>query len=190
MHSSRRARGLTLIDLLISLTIVAVLGTLVVPSFNDFLEAQQATATINRFAGAVALARSAAITYRESVVFCPAAAGADRCGRRNTWHEGAMVFADRDGNRRLNGNESLYARLPAFDHGTVQWRSFRNRSYLKFRGTGLTIWQNGNFKYCPSDGDRRHARMLILNYAGRTRSAPDRNRNGIREGADGRDLGC
>ena len=180
--------GFTLTDLLVSLAIVAILAGWAIPGFNFFLTSQRSSATINQFAGAIALARSAAIVNRKHVIFCPAAGST--CGRRNTWHEGAMVFADDNRNRRLDVGESLYARLPGFDHGRVEWRSFRNRSYLRFRGYGLTDWQNGNFKYCPEGGDARHARLLILNYAGRTRSAPDRNGNGIPEGANGRDISC
>ncbi len=185
-----RIAGISLFDLLVSLVIASVLAAFAIPEFQHLAASQRSSAAINRFAGAVALARSAAITYRENVIFCPAEAQSSQCGRHNSWHQGAMVFADRDGDRQRDATEPLYARLPRLDHGTVRWRSFRNRSFLQFRGTGLTRWQNGNFLYCPDNNDPRHARMLILNYAGRARSAPDTDGDGIREDAAGRALRC
>ncbi len=185
-----RNAGISLLDLLVSLVIVSVLAGIAIPEFQHLAASQRSSAAINRFAGAIALARSAAITYRENVIFCPAEPHTERCGRRNSWHEGALVFADRNGNRRRDAAEPLYARLPSLDHGSVRWRSFRNRSFLQFRGTGLTRWQNGNFLYCPRDNDARHARMLIVNHAGRVRSAPDINGDGVREDAAGRALHC
>ena len=183
----RTSSGLSLIELMIALGVAALLASLASPGFARFIAGQRATATMNDFAAAIAIARSTAIIRRSHVVLCP---GTERCGRRNSWQDGALVFADDNRNGRRDADERLITRVPGFEHGSVRWRSFRNRTAIRFTPRGLTDWQNGHFVYCPANGDARAARMLIVNVAGRVRVARDKDHNGIREGADGRDLTC
>ena len=70
------------------------------------------------------------------------------------------------------------------------WRSFRNRSYLMIRPSGLTDWQNGNFLYCPESGDPRLARQIVINAQARVRHARDSDGDGIVEDARGRAVVC
>jgi type IV fimbrial biogenesis protein FimT len=182
-------RGLTLVELLITLAIAALLLRLAVPGVRDLLAAQRAAAASNGVVSAVHLARSAAITFRVSVVLCPSRGG--RCGSQANWPEGGLIFGDENGNAEYDDGERLFGAMPALERGALlRWRSFRNRSYLRFEPSGLTAWQNGHFQYCPASGDIRHARQVIINSAGRTRVAHDTDGDGIREDAAGRDLRC
>ena len=99
-----------------------------------------------------------------------------------------MVFLDHDRDRRIDEGEFVWVSgCPPMEEGErIQWRSFRNRSYLLIHGSGLTDWQSGNFQYCPADGDARFARQIILNAQGRARRAIDTDGDGIRENAAGR----
>lgn len=182
-------RGLSLIELLIALVLSAMLLRLAIPGFQDLLASQRATSASNAITATIALARTSAIVYRLPVVVCPNDLG--HCGGRSHWAQGALVFADRNGNRQREDDEPLYGVLPAFESGArVVWRSFRNRNYLLFLPEGLTDWQNGHFQYCPSGDNPRHARQIIINAQGRTRLAPDSDRDGIREDARGQPLRC
>jgi len=181
-------RGLTVVELLIVLAIAGLLAGLANTAWRSHVAGSRATAAINGLAASVAIARSAAISGRRSIRFCPGKTPA--CGTRNTWHAGGVVFADLDDDRIVDADESVIASLPAFDHGHITWRSFRNRADLVFTPHGITDWLNGSFLYCHVSGDARHARMLILNSAGRARQAPDRNGDGIREDASGKPLRC
>jgi type IV fimbrial biogenesis protein FimT len=182
-------RGLTLIELLVALSLAGILLSLAAPSFRDLLAAQRASAASNAIIGAVRLARAAAISHRRTVVLCPA--DGDRCGGHADWPAGAWIFGDGNGNGERDDGEPLYGALPAFERGaSLRWRSFRNRSHLRFLPTGLTAWQNGHFHYCPASADERFARMIILNAAGRTRVAPDRDGDGVVEDARGEPLEC
>ena len=115
----------------------------------------------------------------------------ERCGRRNTWHNGALVFLDRNANGRFDGSDVLLRRIPRLGEGErFYWRSFRNRSYLMIRPSGLTDWQNGNLLYCPASGDPRFARQIVINAQGRVRHARDSDGDGIVEDAQGRAVDC
>ena len=51
-------------------------------------------------------------------------------------------------------------------------------------------YQSGNFTLCPASRDARLAQQLVVNSTGRTRSAQDRNGDGIREDSSGNPLRC
>ncbi|MEC8059925.1 MAG: GspH/FimT family protein [Pseudomonadota bacterium] len=89
------------------------------------------------------------------------------CGKRNQWQLGVLAFTDFNRNRRLDDNEHIVAQLPSFHTATIRWRSFRNRSYLRFTPEGLTDWQNGNFLFCDNQGAPELTRQITLNHAGR-----------------------
>lgn len=181
-------RGYSLLELVITLAVAGLLATVAVPAAEHLVDNARANTAINDLARAIALARSAALTYQRRVKLCPGTSNA--CGARNSWADGMLVFTDDNGDQRLDEGELFIARIRGTTHGRFTWRSFRNRSELLFTAYGLTDWLNGSFLYCPDDNDSRQARMLILNTAGRTRHAQDRNRDGIREDASGRPLNC
>lgn len=184
-----RCRGYTLVELLITLAVVTVLLGLGLPSFQHLLATERGAAAMNQMLGAVSLARSQAVLQRHTVTLCPG--DATGCLGRHQWHRGALVFVDRDGDARLDPGDTLVRAFPGLTPGErIYWRAFRNRSYLQFHRLGYTRWQNGNFLYCPPDNDARRARMVILNAAGRLRSARDSDGNGIVENASGRDVVC
>lgn len=181
--------GVSLLELLVTLAVAAVLAGAALPSFVGLADQHRATARVNAMLGAVQAARRVAITRNASVTLCPGQG--PRCLGANQWHQGAVAFLDQDGDRRIDSGEFVALRLPKLDAGErIRWRSFRNRSYLLIRGSGLTDWQNGNFQYCPANGDARLARQIILNAQGRARHALDADGDGVREDARGRPLAC
>ena len=181
-------RGFSLLELVVTLAVASMLVTLTLPVAERLVDDARANTAINDLARTIALARGAALTYQRRVKLCPGTGNA--CGARNSWADGMLVFTEDDGDQRLDENELVIARIRGTTHGRFTWRSFRNRSELLFTAYGLTDWLNGSFLYCPDNNDSRQARMLILNTAGRTRHAQDRNRDGTREDASGRPLNC
>jgi len=184
-----RIAGLTLVELLVTLVIAALLMGLALPAFLELTAASRSTAALNQLIGSVHLARSSAVTHHATVTLCP---GAGRsCFGRDQWHRGALLFLDRDGDGRVDDDEPVLRRLPPVDGGgRIYWRSFRNRTYLRFVPRGYTQWQNGSFLYCPAGGEARRARMIILNAQGRVRAARDGNGDGVVEDASGRPVSC
>lgn len=182
-------RGLTLVELLVMLAVAGILVTVALPGFRRLSDESHSAAALNQLVGAVHFARHAAVTHGRTVTLCPARD--DTCLGRDQWHAGALVFVDLDRNGRREPEEPVVGRLPPMTGtGRVYWRSFRNRIYLQFEPRGYTAWQNGNFLYCPTDGNPRLARMIILNAQGRIRVARDRNGDGIVEDASGRPVIC
>lgn len=141
-------RGFTLIELLVALAVGGVLLTWATVNGGHLILERRASAALNQALGAVQFTRHAAVTHRATASLCPSASGG--CGLRDTWHEGALIFLDRNGDGRLDGEDVPLRRLPSLAaDDRIYWRSFRNRRHLSFLPSGLTDWQSGNFTYCP-----------------------------------------
>ncbi|MDT8399016.1 MAG: GspH/FimT family pseudopilin, partial [Pseudomonadales bacterium] len=181
-------RAFTLLELLAVLGIVAILFNLVSPGLAGWLQHRQADKVINDIARAISLARAAAIDDGTLVTFCRSRDGRTCSG---SWEAGSIVFSDHNGDRLLNGRDRLLYRLEAIKFpGQLTFRSFQNRQYLQMTPLGFTRKQNGNFTWCPQNQDSRLAQQLIINQAGRTRIAQDRDGDGYREDSQGRALNC
>ncbi len=188
--------GLTLLELLVTLLILALVPHLGSASFVHLVAQQRSSASLQQLVRAIAFARSSAIRLGVATTLCPSQTQPDSratqgCGPRNSWHQGSIVFQDNNSNGQLDPEDNLLRRLPGWSHGgTVAWRAFRARSYLQFTSRGFTNWQNGSFVYCPGDKNLRYARRLVLNQAGRSYRAYDRSGNGMDEGSGGKPLRC
>ena len=188
LHTPKQ-RGATMMELMTTLAVAAALAGAAAPGMANLVGRSQADAAIGQLRDAVQFARQLAIARRVTATLCPGSGNA--CGRRNSWHEGALVFLDGNANGRRETGEEIISRLPPLPAGyRVTWRSFRNRTSLSMRPTGLTDWQNGSMLLCPPDGDARQARLLVVNAHGRVRLARDRNGDGVVERANGRAVSC
>ena len=186
----RKPLGFTLTEILVTLAVVGVMTGFALPAFHGIVERNRSAVALNQLLGALQSARNAAITLRTAVTLCPSATDA-ACGARDSWHQGTLIFADHNRDGLRDPTEQVVRWLPGFDNGArIYWRSFRNRSYLQMSPTGMTDWQNGNLLYCPPDGDPHFAREVIINAQARPRTAPDKNRDGIAEDANGQPLRC
>ncbi len=184
---ARTQTGLTLIELLVTLCMIGILSSFATLSFTHWMSLLRVESDYRALISMVNAARQSAVRLNRKVTLCP---GDDSgCGRRNTWHDGIIIFADSNNNRRLDNEETLLAHLPEL-HSTVTWRSFRNRSYLRFLPNGFTDWQNGHFQICPSEPDPALNRMLVLNYSGRLYLSNDTDQDGVHEDASGEALVC
>ncbi len=190
MRPMRKSLAFTVPELLVALAVVGVMTGFAIPAFQGFVERNRSAVAMNQLLGALQSARYAAVSLRTPVTLCPSAT-ATTCGMRDTWHQGALIFADGNADGHRDANEQVLRWLPGFDSGArIYWRSFRNRSYLLMRPSGLTDWQNGHLLYCPPDRDPRFAREVIINAQARPRAAPDTNHDGIPEDASGQPVSC
>lgn len=180
--------GLTLSELLAALAVAAVLAGAAVPAMSALITRAEADAAIEQMSRAIQFTRYQAIARRSTATFCPGRETA--CGRRDTWHEGAMVFLDANADGARDSGEEILQRLPPLAGYRVRWRSFRNRKSLSMRPDGTTDWQPGNMVVCPADGDTKYARQLIVNAQGRVRLSRDQDGDGVVEDANGQPVSC
>ncbi len=183
----KKPKGVTLLELIIVMAIIAVSITLAIPSMKAFTVKNRITAQVNTLALAIRMARESAIMKNYIVTLCRSA---DQLQCGGNWHDGMILFADKNRDHLFNGSDTLIAGFENFPAGDVIfWRSFQNRQYLQMSPRGTTRYQNGTFTYCPKEG-LEYARGIIINAAGRVRFSKDKDGDGIDEGADRRPLRC
>jgi type IV fimbrial biogenesis protein FimT len=170
-------KGFTLVEAIVSLAIASILLGSAAPSLIRMVDRSKATSNINRIVTAVNFTRHAAITNRVTATLCASRPDRD-CGGK--WHEELIVFSDSNKNAKIDGSDSIIARIaPSTSDGTVKWRAFQNRQYLQMTQMGYTNFQNGNFVYCPQDHDLMYARQIVINIQGRARVVHTKNSEGF-----------
>ena len=181
-------KGMSLLELLVTLGILSVLLGLSMPDIKELVQSVSADTTLRKLATAIQLSKTTAITNRTTVTLCRSADGL-KCG--GNWQDGVLIFTDRNRDRTINEDDRL-VRHVTFPNskGHIRFRAFQNKQYLQLTSLGVTHSQNGNFTYCPFSGDSRLARQLIVNRTARLRFAQDNDGDGIKEDSRGRPLNC
>lgn len=180
------SEGVSLLEVLITLSIICVIALAASFGMQGLLHSSQGAATLQNLRLGIEIAKSTAVKSRKAVTVCRSSNGSSCQGN---WHEGAIVFLDPDGKLNPDSQDLIVHRVPATT-GTVYWRAFQNRQYLRFAPSGELLNQNGNFLYCPADRNPEHADQIIVNRIGRVRWAQDSDGNGVKEDAQGRPLAC
>lgn len=88
--------GFTLIELMITVVVLAILLAIGVPSFREFYLNNRITSNINMLNSHVLLARSAAIKRNRLASLCSNPGDGPACGAPD-WSRGWVVFIDRNG---------------------------------------------------------------------------------------------
>jgi type IV fimbrial biogenesis protein FimT len=188
MMSLKMKPGFSLVEALASLAIVSILMGTMIPSMSNLIKRNRATTNINWIISAVNFTRHAAVVYRVTMTLC-ASKHADHCS--GNWHDGLIVFSDRNENAKIDDADKIVARIQtASGNGSIKWRAFRNRQYLQMTQMGYTNFQNGNFVYCPEDRDLKLARQIVINMQGRARLVHSRNKAGFPVDRYGEVLRC
>lgn len=91
--------GFTLIELMITLAVAAIMLTVAIPSFSNFVKDNRLTSQANTFVASLNLARSEAIK-RGTRVYITSNNG-------TTWNDGWKVWVDRNGNGAYDNGEEL-----------------------------------------------------------------------------------
>lgn len=167
-----RSAGFTLIELMVTITLVVVIMALAAPSFATFQRNSELTSTANTFLSSLSSARTEAMKRGRNVTVAPAA--------DSDWSKGWVVFVDADGSGTLNGSETALASEPEPPHdiGVVAgsspegFKAADGKVYVMFGGSGYPKLSNGAFQ--ASSLDFRHkltgeVRRVISSPAGRLR---------------------
>jgi type IV fimbrial biogenesis protein FimT len=164
-----KQNGFTLLELMVSLAVGAIVLTVAVPNYSSFVRNSRQTATANELLGALVLARDLAVTRNTRVTVCSSNDGA-ACGA-GKWAEGWIAFLDEDADGAVDGGEDIERVVK--DVGALSFASDEFPDFVVYRPTGRAmtadITQNtGAFTLCDERG-AAHARVVLIDMSGRPR---------------------
>lgn len=148
-----RCRGVTLIELMVTLAVMAVLLGIAAPSVTQFIVSNRLTSQANGLLADLSRARSEAGARHTPVTVC-AAADSTTCAAASTtnWESGWLVFVDADADGVIASAADIIRYVaPLEGQTTVISSSFANVGYLTFRPFGgFSPQTSGTFAFCVS----------------------------------------
>ncbi|WJW75089.1 GspH/FimT family pseudopilin [Thiohalobacter sp. IOR34] len=109
-------RGFTLIELMITIAIAAILLTVGVPSFRSIIQNNRITAQANELVTALNLGRSEAVKRGQTITVCASSTGSACTGG---WPDGWLVMTDANGNAALDGTDAVLRVWEGLTGGTT-----------------------------------------------------------------------
>ncbi len=162
-----KENGFSLIELIVTLAIAAIVLTIAVPSFQSSIQNNRKTTAINALATALQLARNTAISRRVRVTVCKSLDGLDCVtdGNASDWTQGWIVFIDPNNRDNVDDDEDIL-RVQGPLPGNVRFsgnRLVNNR--VAFDPRGMADASLGTLTYCDSPDDAQ-PRALIISFGG------------------------
>jgi type IV fimbrial biogenesis protein FimT len=159
-----RASGFTLIELMVTLTVAAILLGIAVPAFRASLMNDRLLTQASQLSTALYLGRAEAVKQDTPVLVCASADGAT-CSGAGTWETGWIVLST------APGTTAPVQSVPSLSTGTTL-RATGGASQVSFQSTGtMNAAASIGFKLCDSRGGT-YARYLQVNVTGNVVAAP------------------
>ena len=138
--------GATLIELVVTIGVLALVSVAAVPGLGAMRRDAVRTATLNDFLHSLYIARNESIMRNSVISICRSRNGINCANAAPNWNDGWIVFENRDRDQPADtdpGEPILYRRGP-LDGGTLTSTrsSFSYRPYLQAD-------VNGTILYCP-----------------------------------------
>jgi type IV fimbrial biogenesis protein FimT len=171
--TARCNRGFSLIEVLVTLLVLSVLGSLSVVAFRSIGNSMKLTAATNSFITNLNLARSEAIKRNQRTVVCKSRDGVS-CNSSDGWHQGWIVFHDSNNNGEREPGESVAWRVEDLPAEVRVNGNLAVSRYVSYSPTGDTkllsgAFQAGTVTVCNQSLERTDARQIVLNAVGRVR---------------------
>lgn len=167
-------RGLTLLELLISLTVLAVILGLSVPLTEALVLSNRRSYLVNQYFGAFAYARHQAVATRSITAICPLD-NSFQC--TDDWTLPVSVFPDSDYDRRPDDRIIWRTLDPLTDQFLVYSRT-GGRGSFHFGPDGMIYGATGSIVICPDDISTGHMTYIAVSLGGRTRQVTDDDGDG------------
>lgn len=137
--TSGRQFGLTMVELLVTITIVAILFAIGLPSYRYITNSNRATSEVNGLLADMQYARSEAVKEGQTVTVCPSTDGASCLTTSNVWNTGWIVFQDPNNSHTVDSGETVLRVQKGFTTTTDSFTSDNNIDYVMFNREGFVI---------------------------------------------------
>ena len=157
-------KGVSLLEALVCLVLVAVLAGLAIPSLSQWSLRYEHKTKFESMFTMLSFARSKAISTGHTVTLC----SGTNCSAGQNWEGEIIAFQDFGQTGRFEEElDTIFKTLDQEPEARWLWNNFRNKSFLSFKPNGTTFSLNGTLTLCVSDATIYSIKM---NTSGRARS--------------------
>jgi len=165
----KKNRGVTLVELIVTISIAGILLSIAMPSFTSIINSTRLTTYANEWVAALNLARSEAVKRGVQISI-------RRKGSTNqNWDSGWDVFTDVNGNGTLDAADLLLKTYPALTNGfTLRAGNANYQAFMAYSATGLILNPSlitDTFRLCDHSANTAIARAIEINAMGRPRTS-------------------
>lgn len=168
--------GFTLIELMVTISLGAILVTVAIPSFSSFMKNGKVTTITNELVTDVNYARNEAVTRGSTIIMCRSTnptAKIPLCNdiKKTTWTAGWIIFQSNDGNLNYNAGVDTLLKIHPGTQGAVDIITNSTLDLrLVYTADGMTD-MNGEtaiYAICDNRG-KDHGNQLQVSPTGRPR---------------------
>ena len=163
-------KGVTLLELLTVVLLLGILAVLAIPALTAGLQRQAVKTAALRLWNDLRLARSTALKTGLPVTLC-AAAGAKttgyQCADSPRWHQGWLLFIDRNKNARREATEKLLSYQPPLPRVAIS--ASRRKAGITYTRFGATYFSTTTLTVCAAGTTARFRLALVIAASGRSR---------------------
>jgi type IV fimbrial biogenesis protein FimT len=154
-------RGFTLVELIVALTIAAILMAVAAPGLQKFVSSNRLTSQVNDLLADINLARSEAIKRAETTGVCVTAADGSACVAAGNWANGWLVYYNNAGTKvPIKNHERLTGKNTLTSPGSVD--------EITFSASGmLSSPSSGTRQFTLTDPKTSGKRIICLSATGR-----------------------
>ena len=178
-------QGFTLLELLITLSLSALLISLTIPSFTKTIQKHHIDSNMSKMHKFLNYARSYALDQNTDVHIC----GSNDSVCAKEWSNTLFIFVDKNNNNEPDEEEILKKYSFDLELDYIKSRLATGSKYTVFKPQGNVSW-TGSFIYCPNDNKEENFRRVTWNRVGRSYRGRDTNGDGIIEDRNGEVLAC
>lgn len=164
--------GFTLLELVVSISIVLILLGMGIPAFRALTAKSLQASEINAFVHHFHLARSLSITNQTHHVLCPSSDGVS-CTNSGEWGQGYILYEDSNPNRSRDQNEQLQAVHRPDQEMGIDIESSQYRRFVVYGVDGRPSGYNLTLTFCDPNS-QIPPKAVILNNLGRVRVSESR----------------
>lgn len=161
MYFICKEQAFTLIELIITIAVLAILTSIAIPSYHHYMEYQEYNGLLSMIRSHINLSKNYAVLYHNQVTIC--SSSDFRSCENNQWDKAMLIFSDQNHNKKLDADEQLYTvMITNLKYGSLKWKGFGDPNSISFMGdTGLPRGSQGSFYYCSFNTPKNSTRFIL-----------------------------